>query len=45
MFTHSAQHDGQCMARHSILDNYKELMEPWEWSLSVVSETEIKARI
>ena len=24
----------------SILDNYKELMELWEWSLSVVSETE-----
>ena len=45
MFTHSAQHDGQCMARHSILDNYKELMELWELSLSVVSETEIKARI
>ena len=29
----------------SVLDNYKELMELWEWSLSVVRGTEIKARI
>ena len=29
----------------SILDNYKELIKLWEWSLSVVSETERKARI
>ena len=29
----------------SILDNYKELMEFWEWSLSVVSETEMKAKL
>ena len=29
----------------SILDNYKELMELWEWSLSVVSETEMKVCI
>ena len=29
----------------SILGNYKELMALWEWSLSVVSETETKAHI
>ena len=29
----------------SILDNYKELMKLWERSISVVSETEMKARI
>ena len=29
----------------SVLDNYKELMELWEWSHSVVRGTEIKARI
>ena len=29
----------------SILYNYKELTELWEWSLSVVSEAEMKARI
>ena len=29
----------------SILDSYKELMELWEWSLSVVSQTELKPRI
>ena len=29
----------------SILGNYKELMTLWEWSLSVVSETEMKAHI
>ena len=29
----------------SILDKYKELMELCKWSLSVVSETEMKARI
>ena len=29
----------------SILDNYKELMQLWQWSLSVVSKTQMKARI
>ena len=29
----------------SILGNYKELMTLWKWSLSVVSETEMKAHI
>ena len=43
MFTHSAQHDGQTL--QSILDNYKEWMELWEWPLSVVCATEMKARV
>lgn len=29
----------------SILDNHKELMELWDWSLSVLNDTEMKARI
>ena len=29
----------------SVLNNHEELMELWEWSLSVVNDSEMKARI
>ena len=32
-------------ALSSILNNFKELMELWEWSIQVLKDTEIKARV
>lgn len=32
-------------ALHSIMENYSDLMDLWEWSLSKVKDTEMKARI